>query len=159
MKIATSSNILSDTPPSVSKYATTALQDLGVTIKLNAKVVDTYDIEDGQKVLLLSDGTKLGADLYIPTFGLIPNSTYVPAKALNSKGFVMVDGHLKVKGLEDVWAIGDVSDIEPCQFITCDRQSVYLAKSLVATLQGRTPPLYKVASKRMFISTLRQFLN
>ena len=104
---------------------------------------------NGRQELTLSGGDKLIADMYIPTFGLTPNSSYIPAKFLNANGSVTVDEYLKVKGARDVWAIGDVSDVEPSQFISCDRQSVYLAKNITLVLSDKTPLPYKVATSRM----------
>ena len=103
----------------------------------------------GGQELTLSDGSKIMTDLYIPTFGLIPNSSYMPAEYLNAKGFVMVDENLKVKGAKDIWAIGDVSDVEAAQFRSCDRQSVYLAKALVSVLSNQAPLPYKIPASRM----------
>ena len=104
---------------------------------------------NGQHELTLSSGDKLVTDMYIPTFGLVPNSSYVPAKFLNANGSVMVDEYLNVKGAGAVWAIGDVSDVEPSQFIFCDRQSSYLAKNITLVLSNRTSTPYKVATSRM----------
>jgi hypothetical protein len=41
----------------------------------------------------------------------------VPKEFLNEKGDVMVDQFLRVKGLKDVWAAGDIVDCQPGQFI------------------------------------------
>ena len=103
----------------------------------------------GQHELTLSNGEKLVTDMYIPTFGLVPNSSYVPAKFLNANGSVIVDEYLNVKAAGAVWAIGDVSDAEPSQFIFCDRQSSYLAKNITLILSNRTLLPYKAATSRM----------
>ncbi len=126
-----------------------ALLDLEVDVKLGTKVTTSRELPDQRQELSLSDGDIIETDLYIPTFGLIPNSSYMPAQYLNAKGFVMVDESLKVKGANDIWAIGDVSDVEAAQFISCDRQSVYLAKALASVLSNKTVLPYKVASSRM----------
>lgn len=86
--------------------------------------------------------------MYIPTFGLIPNSSYIHAKFLDANGFVVVDEYLRAKGVEDVWAIGDVSAIEPAQLIHCDKQSAHLAKSLMLILNNKTPLPCKVTTSR-----------
>ena len=121
-------------------------------IKLQTKVMGIMQTPSGRQDLTLSDGDKLIADTYIPTFGLIPNSSYIPTKFLNANGSVAVDEYLKVKGAEDVWAVGDVSDVEYSQFISCDRQSVYCAKSIISILSNKTPLPYKAISRRMITS-------
>jgi apoptosis-inducing factor 2 len=103
---------------------------------------------NGQQELTLSDGNKLITDMYIPTFGLIPNSSFIPEKFLNMDRFVSVDEYLKVKGAGDVWAIGDVSDVEGSQLITCDKQSAYLAKTIILLLSNKTTVPYKASASR-----------
>ncbi|KAJ9611723.1 hypothetical protein H2200_004907 [Cladophialophora chaetospira] len=146
--IASEATILDETPASVAKTAMKALVDLDVKVKLHTKVASSHEMPEGGQELILSDGSKLKTDLYIPTFGLIPNSSYMAAEYFNAKGFVKVDEFLKVKGTKDIWAIGDVSDVEAAQFISCDRQSVYLAKALGSVLSKKIPLPYKVAASR-----------
>lgn len=124
------------------------LQNLKVNIRLQTRVKESAQMSDGRQELMLSDGSQLITDMYIPAYGLVPNSSYAPSKFLNANGFVIVDEYLKVRGAEGVWAIGDVSATEPCQFITCDKQSVYLAKNIIAVLRNEVPLPYKVAPSR-----------
>jgi len=86
------------------------------------------------------------ADMYIPTYGLIPNSSYIPTKFLNENGYAMVDEFLNLKGAKDVWAIGDVSEVENSSYIYADKQSEYLAKNLTLLLSGKKMVSYKVAT-------------
>ncbi|EXJ89133.1 hypothetical protein A1O3_02197 [Capronia epimyces CBS 606.96] len=150
--IASGPSILEEAPASVSKIATKALQDLNVKLQLQTKVTSssgpTAQSPTGRQELTLSRGQKIVADMYVPTFGLVPNSSYIPAQFLDAKGFVLVDEMLRVKGTEDVWAVGDVSAIEPAQFITCDKQSAHLAKNMTLILSNKTPLPYKVATSR-----------
>lgn len=119
----------------------------------------TVPMPNGRQELALSSGDKLITDMYIPTFGLAPNSSYIPTKFLNANGSVRVDEYLKVKGAGDVWAIGDVSDVDPSQAVYCDRQSACLAKNITFILSNKTPLPYKVATSRMitFLVAEREF--
>ncbi|KAE9364424.1 putative apoptosis-inducing factor [Stipitochalara longipes BDJ] len=147
--LASGSTILESAIPSVSKTATQLLQNLHVEIRLNTKVDGTVQGVDGRQTISLAGGKKLNADVYIPTFGVIPNSSYIPNKYLNGNGFVIVDDYLKVKDLEDVWAIGDVSDHEPPQFMFADKQAAYLAKNILLILGKKAPLPYKDATRGM----------
>ncbi|KAK9427249.1 hypothetical protein V1505DRAFT_334675 [Lipomyces doorenjongii] len=147
--IAGGSAILEQAIPSVSKTATKLLEGLKVNIKYKTKVSGSAQTPEGRQELTLASGDKLVADLYISTFGLVPNSSYVPAKFLNANGFVTVDEYLKVKGTENVWAIGDVSDLEPQQFMFADKQSTHLAKNIVLILTKKTPLPHKLGTKGM----------
>lgn len=61
----------------------------------------------------------------------------------------MVDEYFQVKGLEkqQVWAIGDVSDLEPPQFIFVDIQSGHLAKNLCLILDNKDQVPYKAGMR------------
>lgn len=105
--------------------------------------MNTVKTSDNQQILEFSDGEKLLIDLYIPTIGVKPNSSYIPEKHLNNNAFVIVDDFLKVKGVDNVWAIGDVSDREPPVFMAASNQATYAAKSLGLILSKKTPLAYK----------------
>lgn len=121
---------------------------LKVNVKLERKVTACSLMPNGQQMLVLLDKEKLITDLYITTFGLVPNSSYVPAEFLNANGSVKVDEYLNLEGVQSVWAIGDVTDVEPSQFITCDRQSAYLAKNITLILSKKAPLPYKALTTR-----------
>jgi NADH dehydrogenase FAD-containing subunit len=127
----------------VQKAAMTGLSKLGVDIKLSAKVISTSPSTTGQTEVVYSDGSKVLTDLYVPTFGVVPNSAYIPSKLLNADGFAIVDEYLKVKGTNDIWAIGDVAYVEWAQWIYMERQGGHVAKNLVAILKGKFPTPYK----------------
>jgi NADH dehydrogenase FAD-containing subunit len=142
-QLASGPTILDAAIPSVQKTATQLLQNLHVEIKLNTKIDSSVQAGDGRQTLSLSGGNTLTTDLYIPTFGVIPNSSYIPEKYLNANGFVVVDDYLKVKGLENVWAIGDISSHEPPQFLCADKQAGHLAKNILLILSNKAPLPYK----------------
>ncbi|KIW88072.1 uncharacterized protein Z519_11182 [Cladophialophora bantiana CBS 173.52] len=60
----------------------------------------------------LKDGTELEADLVILGIGVFPETTYLrnnPKVQLEKDGSISVDENFAVKGLQDVWAIGDIA--------------------------------------------------
>jgi NADH dehydrogenase FAD-containing subunit len=91
------------------------LKKLKVPIIFSTKVVSTTKLSSGQTELTLSNGEKKIVDLYISTLGLIQNTEFVPQELLNEKKEVIVDEFLKVKGAEDIWAIGDASSAQANQ--------------------------------------------
>ncbi|KAK9366156.1 hypothetical protein V1509DRAFT_630693 [Lipomyces kononenkoae] len=154
--ITSGPTILEGAIASVSKTAIDLLQSLKVDIKLQTKIIGSAQTPDGRQELTLSDGDKLITDMYIPTFGVRPNSSYAPTKYLNTDGFVMVDDYLKVKGVEDVWAIGDVSDLEPPQFMFANKQSAHLAKNIILILSNKKPLPYKSGTRGMGVQIGRK---
>ncbi|KFY26140.1 hypothetical protein V493_04252 [Pseudogymnoascus sp. VKM F-4281 (FW-2241)] len=147
--LGSGSTVIEGSPTSVSKIATNSLLKLNVVIKLQTKMTSSIQKPNGRQELVLSSGETLATDLVIPTFGLIPNSSYVPERFLNTKGYVVVDEYLKVKNTESVWAIGDVCDTEYSQIISCDRQSAHVGRAISSTLSGGkiTPPYQPFTSR------------
>lgn len=58
----------------------------------------------------LDNGEKLTADLYIPTTGVIPNSSFIPAQFLDQDGWVKVDKEMRVVSAEKIYAAGDITN-------------------------------------------------
>ena len=105
---------------------------------------------DGRTELTLSDGQKIVTDLYIPTTGLTPNSSYVPQNLLNANGFVVVDEFLRVKGAADVWAVGDVSSAQRPQYINTQKQAAHVAKNIGLLMKGKELVRYSTDGGGMF---------
>lgn len=135
----------------MSFYVQKELRKLKVNLKLNTKVQNSTSLPSGQTELLLSTGEKLATDLYIPTFGLIPNSSFLPTEFLDAKCYVVVDSYLKVIGVEDVWAIGDVSACEWSQVIPANKQSTHVAKNILLLLNNKQPLPYRLITHRKFV--------
>jgi NADH dehydrogenase FAD-containing subunit len=90
--------------------------------------------------------------MYIPAFGLVPNSSFLPAQYLDAQGFISVDTHLRLAQHANVWALGDVCATEGMQFLTCDRQSVYVAKCVGAEVSGKKLKVgYKPLGSRKYL--------
>lgn len=141
--------MLENRPASVSKTALKQLDVLGVDVRLNTKAKDPVTLPGGKQEVTLSGGEKIVVDLYVPTFGVLPNSSFVPSQYLDPQGFVQVDQYLQVKGAEGVFAIGDVNNSEAPQFWFVEKQSVHIAKNLILSLSGKAPAPYKASATGM----------
>ncbi|KAL4945483.1 hypothetical protein BDV06DRAFT_230855 [Aspergillus oleicola] len=138
-------------PASVSKAAESQLRALNVELRLNTKVEDEKELADNTWEITLSGGKKLVVDAYIPTFGVKPNSSFIPSEFLNREGFVQLDEYMRVKGTKDMYAVGDISDIEPPQAFHVNPQSRYVAKSVVLGATGKNSSVvpYKKSNTSM----------
>lgn len=136
----------------MSKTAEKLLHKLGVDLRLKTKVINEKYLSDGQQELTLENGRKIITDLFIPTSGVVPNSSYIPPEYLNSEGFVMVGTHLELKGTKDVFAIGEISDTELAQYFYIEKQAGFMAKSIISMLSGNGPLSYKVSTMSKFRS-------
>lgn len=147
--ISSGAQILEGTPPSVSKTATKQLKALNVTITPSTKISGSATTPDGRTELTLSDGSKITTDLYLPTAGLVPNSSYVPQQFLNQNGYVVVDEFLQVKGTKNVWAVGDISAVQRAQAVLTAKQADHVAKNIGLEHQGKPLVPYKKDEKGM----------
>lgn len=148
--ISSGAEVLAGTPASVSKTAAKQLKALNVTIIHSTKILGSATTPDGRTELTLSDGQKITADLYLPTTGVIPNSSYVPHEFLNQNGYVVVDEFLQVKGTKNVWAVGDISAIQRPQFVLTGKQAEHVAKNIGLLVQQKPLVPYKKDEKGEF---------
>ena len=88
-----------------------------IPVILNTKVTSSTVLPSGETELTLSNGEKKVVDYYLPTQGLVSNTEFVPKELLDEKGQLIVDEYFKVKGVEDIWAAGDVGNTEPNQLV------------------------------------------
>ncbi|KAL2785908.1 putative apoptosis-inducing factor [Aspergillus keveii] len=138
-------------PPSVPKTAESQLRSLNVDVRLNTKVTIETKLADGTWKITLSTGEDLVVDMYIPTFGVKPNTSFLPSEFIDGDGFVRVDQYLRVTGTKDVYAIGDVSNMQGPQAFHVKAQSKYLSKSLVLNVLGKRSAVvpYKASTSEM----------
>lgn len=125
--------------PSAQKFADKALQDMGVELLRNTRVLEVEEpttAEGSAKTVKLSNGTSLVADLYLPLYGVRPNTEFVPKHLLDEAGNVNTQPTLRVRGLNNVWAAGDVSDVENKQAMKAGSQARHVYANLQAVLTG-----------------------
>lgn len=101
----------------MASFAEAELQKLNVKVIKDSRVSDAKIGPDGRTELTLSNDEKLTVDLYLPTMGVIPNTEFAPKSLLNENGDLVVDDYLRVKNAPDVWAAGDVIDLQPSQYV------------------------------------------
>ena len=152
------SNVL----PSVHQVVERDLQKLGVKLAYSAQVKGVQTTakegqgEIAQTTLKLSNGSSLIADLYLPLFGVQVNTGFLPRNLLDSAGNLNQDKTMRVLGTKNVWAIGDVGNIETKQLTVTDAQIIHLSAALDSVLTGddRQVREYKPSSKKMIFITM-----
>ncbi|KAH8656106.1 hypothetical protein BGZ60DRAFT_385327 [Tricladium varicosporioides] len=152
--VTAGSTVLAGLPPSVTKFADNQLRNMKVKILTDTKIVGDKVLENGATELTLSNGEKIMTELYLPTVGVIPNTEFVPKAFLNERGDVVVDEYLRVKNAKDIWAAGDVVDVQPSQMMYAANQSKALAKNLDHVLKGQQPVVYKTDGSPMIAVSL-----
>ncbi|KAF7547339.1 hypothetical protein G7Z17_g7798 [Cylindrodendrum hubeiense] len=113
------------------------LKRLGVKLIYQARVTDAKETESGKQTeVTVSNGSTIVSDLYLPLYGIHTNTSFVPSGLLDTDGSIKLDEHMRAVGIDNVWGIGDVGNIEPKQLTVTDNQIVYLATALDAALTG-----------------------
>ncbi|RDA96224.1 hypothetical protein CP533_1720 [Ophiocordyceps camponoti-saundersi (nom. inval.)] len=116
------------------------LRRLGVDVKKGLRGTPSDDAPrpDGKTVVHLSDGGFLLTDLYLPTTGLSPNTSFLPADWLTQGGYVDVDECMRVPGTSGVWALGDVVSKPRAGFLITEAQvAAGVASNVDLVLKGK----------------------
>lgn len=89
------------------------------------------------------NGAELTADIWFRCFGVVPATGYLRgalAEARDEAGYLRVDGQLRVRGQERVFAIGDISDAERNMAGSARMQAEFVAANLKAAITGEGEP-------------------
>ena len=126
-----------------SRKAEKALKELGVEVMTNCMVTDYVD-----KELVLKDGQRISAETVIWVSGIKANNIDgIPTESIGHAGRILVDRFNRVKGLKDVYAIGDQCIVEgdeaypyghPQLAQVAIQQARTLAKNLIRQEKGET---------------------
>lgn len=126
-----------------SREAEKALKELGVKVMTNCMVTDYVD-----KELVLKDGQRISAETVIWVSGIKANNIDgIPTESIGHAGRILVDRFNRVKGLKDVYAIGDQCIVEsdeaypyghPQLAQVVIQQAKTLAKNLIRQEKGET---------------------
>ena len=126
----------------VRAAAVAELERLKVKVLVGRRVTSTTTTtteEDGAvavEVTSKADGTTetLSADLYMPTFGVVFNTGFVPPDMLDAAGRVKTTTRLRAEGHDDVYALGDAANLQPPNAMHIEPQVAYVAKDIQARL-------------------------
>ncbi|KAM0245661.1 hypothetical protein ACHAQJ_010501 [Trichoderma viride] len=149
-----------DLLPSVRATLDKDLQKLGVKLIRKTRVKAASVGDDGKtQVLILDNESTVFTDLYLPCHGIQLNNSFINESFLDSGGNVNTDSNMRVVGTENVWAIGDVSNIGPKQLTVTDEQIIYLAVALDAALteKGSVVPYQPISKTMIFLSLGRTY--
>lgn len=126
-----------------SREAEKALKELGVEVMTNCMVTDYVN-----KELVLKDGQRISAETVIWVSGIKANNIDgIPSESIGHAGRILVDRFNRVKGLKDVYAIGDQCIVEgdeaypyghPQLAQVAIQQAKTLAKNLIRQEKGET---------------------
>ena len=140
MLVEAAAAILPELDAGLAAYARDRLEHRGIEVLLNT----TLESAEGG-VIRLSDGRRFPADTLVWTAGVKPSPLAARSGfPVDAAGRVVVDGYLRVEGVPDAWAAGDVAAVpdrssgRPCPPTAQHalRQARRLAANLLAARQG-----------------------
>lgn len=157
--IVSGSELLESQPdvlPSVRATLDKDFRQLDVHVVRNTRVVESkIDHSESRQILVLSNGSTLQTDCYLPVYGMRVNTSFVPKTLLDTEGNVKLDPTLRVTGTKNIWGIGDVGNLEPKQLTVTDNQIIHLASALDTVLSGSDAVKpYQLVGKTMVFLTL-----
>ncbi|KAF2161794.1 hypothetical protein M409DRAFT_27851 [Zasmidium cellare ATCC 36951] len=109
-----SSKILPVFSESRAAKAQKLLEKNGVTVVHNAKTTGSQQTADGKTEVTLDNGKTVTTDVYIPAYGVTPNTEFVPENLKTKSGYVQTNATtLRVDGAgARVYAAGDVAAVD-----------------------------------------------
>jgi NADH:quinone reductase (non-electrogenic) len=149
--------ILPELDAELAGYAADRLRERGIELRTSTRLERA---DDG--LVVLSDGSELPAETLVWTAGVKP-SPVAAASGLpvDERGRLQVDAALRVHGLVDAWAGGDVAavpdrdtptGVSPPTAQHALRQAKVIAANIVATLRGGQVRPFRYANKGMLCS-------
>jgi NADH dehydrogenase FAD-containing subunit len=139
--ITSTDRLLMPLRPAIAKIADQKLRALGVDILYNTKVVDAKE-SNGRTTVTLANGEILEADLYVPAYGVEPNSSWLPADLLDDKKYLKTSDTLRVDAAGSrVYAIGDIGSYSRNNAIDIINSLPVLAINLKRDLLSYNPML------------------
>lgn len=99
---------------------------------------------------------RFASDFTVLAIGVIPNTEMIDKKYLDDRGFVRVDETLQVKGMKNVFAVGDLISFDklviPKLAQTAANQARFVAGNIIALERGRDLKKYRLLLKGRLLS-------
>ena len=157
LMIEAGSQILPELSPDLAAYAAERLRERGIEIRTSTRL---ERLDDG--IVSLSDGETIPAETVVWTAGVkaSPLATTF-GLSVDDRGRIPVDAALRVEGIADAWAAGDVAAVpdgnatdgtSPPTAQHALRQARVLATNVAATLEGGRLKPFRYANKGMLCS-------
>ncbi|MEZ0325595.1 MAG: NAD(P)/FAD-dependent oxidoreductase [Fimbriimonas sp.] len=133
--------ILPSVRPDLSEWAERVLTKRGVDIR-----PETTITEIGEDYAVLTTGERLATGMVVWAAGIAPNPliSQIEGLPVNSKGYIDCEPDLRVKGFENVWAVGDCATVYQSDGMpfaataqSASRQGPRAAKNILAKFGGK----------------------
>ena len=142
-------HLLSRETPRISELVKELLEADGIGVH-TGKHVESVRRDGDEKVVNLDDGAELRAQEFIVAVGRKPRAAELGLDSLGVKlgerGEVPIDEHCRVKGADNVWAVGDATGVQLFTHV-----GKYQARIVAADMQGKpTKTDYRAVPRVVF---------
>jgi len=133
--------ILPAVDPKLAEWCHRTLTQRGLDIRTKHSVTEV-----GQDYAVLTTGERIATRTVVWAAGIAPSPmvALIPGLPTNQRGYIDCERDLRVKGLDNVWAIGDSATVfdengKPYAATAqnASRQGPHCAKNILATMDGR----------------------
>ncbi|HVY01609.1 MAG TPA: FAD-dependent oxidoreductase [Candidatus Nanoarchaeia archaeon] len=148
--VASGEHLLDRMPLKAQEYAEKVLKEMGVEIIFNDKVV-----KQKNNVFITEKGKKMNGEVGFTCVGISPNTSLLNKMngILDERRFVYVDENLRVKGMNNVFAGGDITNIrEEKTGQNAEKHAQVIAKNIRRFEQRKELTSYKHKSSPIVIS-------
>ncbi len=147
--------ILPGMDPFMIRSAAERLKKLDVSLKVSARIKSVDENE-----ILFENGERMEYRFIIFTGGITANSDFTPKSfEKNGIGQLLVTPFLNIEGHEEIYAVGDVAQIEdpggrtlPPTAQIAEKSAEYAAESIIRSLRGSKPEPFRGRVDGMFIA-------
>ena len=143
--------LLERQPEKVSNYAKKFFEKKGVKIIFNELVKG-----DRKGVYTTNKGTKIESDMAFLCVGIVPNSEFMKKsfpRLLDKRGHIKIDEFLHLKGHNNIFVAGDVTDIrEEKTAQSAQQHADCVIQNILKTEKGKPLQTYHFKNKGMLIS-------
>ncbi|KAF7592359.1 hypothetical protein BBP40_000342 [Aspergillus hancockii] len=141
--VSASYRVLPMLKESASKAAESLLAQKKVETIKSRKVTDaTMSTDSRTWNISLDNGDQITADLYIPTTGVVPNSSFIPQEWLDNEGWVKVNSELRVQGRNNkhhpIYAAGDITNNSMRLAFKAAEQAAVVATNIKSDIVGHS---------------------
>ena len=153
LTLAHSGNALLDNmKPKAQNKALEQLEAKGVCVKLNRRFIPSSDSKsnnsnDGKQYLCSNTKELIKTDLVYSCVGMLPNTEFLRGQlpgVLDNKGLIKVDAFMKVKGYDNLYALGDCSALDDHKHgYLAAVQGGMLADKIIGAAKGKKVKPYK----------------
>lgn len=146
--VSSNKYLLDRMPQKARDYAHKKLVEMGVEVIFDERVV-----KNKNKIFTTLKNLRVNGDIGFMCTGIVPNTSFLDKKMLDDKGFLKVDYNLRLVGYDNIFAAGDITNInEEKTGQNAEKQAKVVLQNILRLSQSRKLVDYKSVKSPIVIS-------